>query len=87
MDSTLRCQSCGMPLGDGFFGTEKDGGQTQTYCKFCYQEGAFVQPDIPMEVMIQMSVDNMISELNLPEEKAHRLANEMIPKLKRWKKS
>lgn len=86
MDNKIRCQSCGMPLSDKFFGTEKDGSQTQIYCKFCFQDGAFVQPDLPIEVMVQMSVDNMMSELDMPEEKARELANEVIPGLKRWKR-
>lgn len=73
-----------MPLGDGFFGTEKNGSPTNEYCKFCYQEGIFVQPNLTVGAMIQMSIDNMVSELEMPEEKARQLAQEIIPKLKRW---
>ena len=86
MDTKLRCQSCGMPLDDGFFGTELGGVETQEYCKFCYQDGTYVQPDLTIEAMIQMSVDNMTNDIQMDEEKARALANEYIPNLKRWKK-
>lgn len=85
MDNKLRCQSCGQPLGDKFFGTEKDGSETQEYCKFCYQEGEYMQPELTVDDMIQMSIDNMTMQLDFSEEKARTLAQEYIPKLKRWK--
>lgn len=86
MDEELRCQSCGMPLGDGFFGTLKDQSETQEYCKFCYQDGEYVQSDTTMDAMIQMSVDNMITEQKMEEAQAREIANAYIPNLKRWKK-
>lgn len=85
MDDKLRCQSCGMPLADGFFGTFKGGAETQEFCKFCYQEGEFLQPELTVEDMIQMSIDNMTQDLSMPEEKAQKLAQTFIPNLKRWK--
>lgn len=86
MESTVRCQSCGMPLDDGFFGTEKNGDPTHEYCKFCYQDGEYLQPDLTMENMIQMSIDNMTEELVFEDPKARELATSYIPTLKRWKK-
>lgn len=85
MENVIRCQSCGMPLGDGFFGTEKDQSETQEFCKFCYQDGEYVQPDTTVEAMIQMSVDNMMTELEYDEAYARELASQFIPTLKRWK--
>lgn len=84
MDNKLRCQSCGMPLADGFFGTEKDGSETRDFCKFCYQDGEYVQPELTVDDMITMSIDNMTQDLNIDEAKAKELANSIIPKLKRW---
>jgi hypothetical protein len=75
-----------MPLGDGFFGTEVDQNETQEYCKFCYQDGVFVQPETTVEAMIQMSIDNMTAEQGIEESHARELANQYIPNLKRWKK-
>lgn len=85
MDSKLRCQSCGMPLDDGFYGTQKDGVATTEYCKFCYQDGEYLQPEMTVDVMIEMSINNMISEQEYTQEEATLLAHEYIPKLKRWK--
>ena len=86
MDIIVRCQSCGMPLDDEFFGTEENGELTPEFCKFCYQDGSYVQPDVTMESMIRMSVDNMTAELGFDDPKAIELANAYIPTLKRWKK-
>lgn len=74
-----------MTLADGFFGTEKDQSETQKFCKFCYQDGLYLQPDTTVENMIDMSVNNMISELGYDETQAREIANQFIPTLKRWK--
>lgn len=84
MDNTVRCQSCGMPLGPGFFGTDAEGNEMQEYCKFCYMNGAFTKPDMIVEEMIRTSVSHMMDELNIPEEKAQEMARTTIPQLKRW---
>lgn len=81
-----RCQSCGMPLGTGFYGTNEDGTENQEYCKFCFQNGSFTKPNITVEEMEKMSVDNMIQDLKMPVEKAQQLAQSVIPNLRRWKK-
>ena len=49
------CQSCSMPLelhGQDVRGSEKDGSQSQIYCSYCYVNGAFVEPDITFEQMV-----------------------------------
>lgn len=84
MEEKARCQSCGMPLGEGFYGTETDGLQALEYCKFCYQKGEYTQPDLLMQEMIEMSIENMIEKKKMPEEKARELASNFIPQLKRW---
>lgn len=83
----IRCQSCGMHMVDGFWGTEKDGQSSQTFCKFCYQDGAFVLPDLTVEDMIQLSIHNMVDELHMAQAEAERLARAFIPKLERWGKA
>ena len=35
--------------------------------------------------MMKLSIDNMVTDLGMPEERAIRLANEIIPRLKRWR--
>lgn len=80
-----RCQSCGMMLGDGFFGTELDGVTTsEQYCKFCYARGAFTRPDLTMNEMIALSIHNMSEDLKMPPDQAATLARSVIPTLARW---
>ena len=83
-EAVSRCQSCGMRLADGFYGTTAGGGTTLEYCRFCYEEGAFVNPNQTMEEMIESSVQNMTQELKMSEESARKLALTVIPELKRW---
>ncbi|HVZ67037.1 MAG TPA: zinc ribbon domain-containing protein [Patescibacteria group bacterium] len=87
MDSKPRCQSCGMPLGIGFYGTNKDGSPSSEYCKFCFENGEFREPDITLDEMMGRSVANMVDDLGMGREEAERLAQETIPNLKRWKVS
>ena len=46
------CQSCGMPMQEDQYGTEKDGSSNELYCCYCYKGGAFVQ-DCDMEGMVE----------------------------------
>lgn len=76
-----------MPLGEGLFGTNKNGKINEEYCKYCYVDGKFTNPDISAREMIEKSVEHMVRELKLSEEEARMLASSRIPKLKRWAKS
>ncbi len=85
MDTKKRCQSCGMAVTEGYYGTEIDGVTTSDeYCKFCYQNGVFTQADLSMEDMIELSIHNMTEDLRIPLERASTLARTTIPLLKRW---
>lgn len=86
MNTKQRCQSCGMPLGAGFYGTQADGSETPEYCKFCFQGGSFTNPDQTVEEMIQSSIENMTNDLGMPLDTAKELARSFIPTLSRWKK-
>ena len=81
-----RCQSCGMPLGEGFHGTNADGSENAEYCRYCYKSGVFTMPDLTLERMIDRSVEFMKSKLGLSAEKARALSSSVIPKLKRWRR-
>lgn len=81
-----RCQSCGMPMKVGYFGTKKDGSQEREYCKFCYVKGEFTDPNLTLKKMIELSTQNMTQELKMPENDARKLAEIFIPVLKRWQK-
>lgn len=45
------CQSCGMPMQENQYGTEKDGSTNDKYCCYCYKDGEFVQ-QCSMEEMV-----------------------------------
>jgi len=80
------CQSCTMPI-DNYEdrGTEKDGSKSDEYCKYCYKEGTFTDPDMTLQRMQQIATDEM--------KKQHvsmdiiRQSLEMLPTLKRWQEN
>lgn len=82
------CQSCGMPMGptNELYGTEANGSLSKDYCKFCYDNGEFVD-DCTMEQMMNMCIDLNVAynEYLLPEDAA-KLVQGFFPSLKRWKK-
>jgi hypothetical protein len=80
------CQSCGMPMSDeSLLGTEKDGSKNSEYCKYCYENGAFAQPDATLEGMIEVCVPFMVQE-GFKEEDAKAMLASSLPNLKRWRK-
>ena len=82
-----KCQSCGMAMSKGFFGTNSDGLDNKDYCKFCYKKGQFTEPNLTMNQMIESSTDHMVTHLLYPHVKAKDIAKKTIPTLKRWKYS
>lgn len=77
------CQSCAMPMTkDEDFGTEADGSKSQDYCHYCYQNGAFVNPNMTCEEMVEFCANKM-KEMNMPEETIAQTKT-FIPTLKRW---
>ncbi len=81
------CQSCGMPLQkESDFGTNADGTPNPEYCHYCFQNGAFTQPEITLEEMISLVVKKMVAMEIMPEEQATALATNLIPTLKRWQR-
>ncbi|HFI0342725.1 TPA: zinc ribbon domain-containing protein [Streptococcus suis] len=50
------CQSCTMPLNlndEDVRGTEVDGSKSAIYCYYCYGNGAFLEPNIEFEQMLE----------------------------------
>jgi hypothetical protein len=78
------CQSCGMPMKrDEDFGTNRDGSLNKEYCKFCYKEGQFTDEGITLEQKIAKNI-MIAKEMGMPEEQARQIAENSIPKLKKW---
>lgn len=75
------CQSCSMPL-DNAHGTEKDGSPSKEYCKYCYQDGAFVNPGMTMNEMAVI-VKTEMEKRNI-DASIISLAVNTLPHLKRW---
>jgi hypothetical protein len=77
------CQSCSMPMGTPeLFGTEKDGSKNSDYCKYCYADGAFINPNMTLDEMKGFMMKFMEKE-KLPEDIVG-VAISRLPFLKRW---
>jgi hypothetical protein len=77
------CQSCCMPLdNDTMLGTEKDGSKSQQYCKYCYQDGSFVNPSMTLEGMTKL-VRTKMQEMNL-DQGIIATTVKNLPYLNRW---
>ncbi|MDA7027841.1 zinc ribbon domain-containing protein [Bacillus sp. CLL-7-23] len=79
----LFCQSCGMPMNEELFGTEADGSKNHEYCLYCYEKGAFKQPEATLEDMINLCVP-YVKEAGKSETEARTLLESTLPHLKRW---
>lgn len=84
------CQSCGMPLEENVLGTNVDQTKSQEYCRYCYEEGKFMQ-DCTMEEMIEHCADlveefNKDSDVKFTREEAVQQMKQFFPTLARWKK-
>jgi hypothetical protein len=79
------CQSCAMPMKKSEdFGTNADGSKNKEYCRYCYQNGKFTEPNITVEQMIKKCT-GIMKQMNIPEAQIEQ-TNTFIPMLKRWKK-
>jgi hypothetical protein len=85
-EQKIRCQSCGMPMEDWFFGTDSSDQITKEYCRFCYVKGQFTEPELTVDQMIQRNMDFMTRKLKIAEEKSREFSYALIPTLSRWRK-
>jgi len=80
------CQSCGtMVKDDPVKGTNSDGSINYDYCKYCYLNGSFTDPDISLNEMIECVIDGIVNHMETPVPLAREYAETTIPTLKRWK--
>ncbi|MDR0311088.1 MAG: zinc ribbon domain-containing protein [Acidobacteriota bacterium] len=81
------CESCGMPMGEtaDMYGTEANGSKSADYCKYCYDNGAFTNPNSTLEEMIESVTAIMVKDYGFSLEDAKEQCNGGIPNLKRWK--
>ena len=64
-------------------GTEKDGLRSEIYCKYCYQDGKFVNPDMTLAEMKELLITQM-GKMNLPKQIVQQ-SLDALPQLKRWR--
>ena len=79
-----RCQSCGMPLvSESDLGTNLDGSINNDYCKYCYNNGDFIDK-VSMEEYIEMC-SKYGSQAGMTNEEMKEHCTKLFPTLKRWK--
>ena len=85
MDNKI-CQSCGMPISSKKdLGTNKDGSINEDYCKYCYQDGEFLD-QVSMEEYINMC-SQYGSQAGMSNEEMKEFCTKLFPTLKRWKEN
>lgn len=73
-----------MPIDDVTLrGTEKDGTKSAEYCKYCYVDGAFVNPEMSIDDMSDI-VKTQLLKMQAPEN-IIKLSVNSLPHLKRWR--
>lgn len=84
MEQQTFCQSCSMPIDNKeLAGTEKDGSKSSEYCKYCYVNGAFINPSMKLDEM-RMIVKTQMEKMKSPPEVIEMAVN-ILPSLKRWR--
>lgn len=78
------CQSCGMPLNsDKLKGTENNGIKSNDYCKYCYADSGFKNPEMKLDDM-KNAVRMYMEKRQHPSYMIQKAVN-ILPALKRWK--
>jgi hypothetical protein len=74
-----------MPLGrPEDFGTDQAGFRVNDYCRHCFADGAFTDPDISMQAMLDRCVGIMDGQGIMGAADARLLLADVMPRLKRW---
>ena len=78
------CQSCGMPITQkDQLGTNKDVSINNDYCKYCYQNGEFIDK-VDMGKYIEMC-SQYGEQAGMTNEEMKKYCEKIFPTLKRWK--
>lgn len=81
---TKICQSCGMPIvSREQLGTDADGKINEDYCKYCYENGEFIDK-VSMEKYIDMCSEYG-TQAGMTNEEMRAHCEKLFPTLKRWK--
>ena len=78
------CQSCGMPIENNTqLGTNKDESLNQDFCKYCFENGKFID-DVSMEEYINMCAQ-FGSQAEMTNEQMKNYCKKLFHTLKRWR--
>ncbi len=78
------CQSCGMPIENtNQLGKNIDGSINEDYCKYCYDNGEFID-NVTMEEYIDMC-SKYGEQAGMTNEEMKEYCTKLFPTLKRWK--
>ena len=77
------CESCGMILTPGDYGTSANGNKDEHWCKWCYQNGEYTY-ETTMEAMIEDCAPRLAENTGMTNDEAVSLMGAVLPHLKRW---
>ncbi|WP_301871595.1 zinc ribbon domain-containing protein [Collinsella tanakaei] len=78
------CQSCGMMFtGPDQHGHEADGTETEDFCRWCYDQGAYTY-ETTMEEMIEDCAPRMAEHMGWSVDECASLLGAVLPNLRRW---
>lgn len=78
------CQSCGMMFTEpDQRGHEADGTETDEFCRWCYDQGAYTY-ETTMEEMIEDCAPRMAEYMNWSVDECASLLGAILPTLRRW---
>lgn len=79
------CQSCGMMFtGPDQLGHEADGSETEEFCRWCYDGGAYTY-ETTMDEMIEECAPRMAEAMGWTVDESASLLGAVLPTLKRWR--
>jgi len=86
MPEITNCQSCGMPFDESHceFIAKEANGSDSIYCTYCYNDGAFLDPNATVEDVIEMGVPYLAHKVG--EQAARAQLLQFVPTLARWNK-
>jgi hypothetical protein len=67
------------------FGTDTAGYRVNQYCRFCYRDGAFSDPDLSMGEMIDRGAAILAERGIMTEPRARAFLGAVVPRLGRWR--
>lgn len=84
-EKSVVCQSCSMPLmNEQDYGTESDETFSNIYCKYCYQQGNFTNPDATVESIAELGAKIVSDMYQIPADTAVNFVIEQVKVLYRW---